>query len=158
MAYQIPPGEVTDRFTDGELAHLVAYEKLYGQLGPERLDTLFARLGMDTVAPHMKKGKKPRFEDHLVQWGGRKRRKQSPEEMLQAARKAQVAFEASHRAAQRRREMRAAAAAPAPPGRYEAREDGGLATVVDTATEATEWTGLDIAQARTIAERFNNST
>ncbi|MDA2805700.1 phage tail assembly protein T [Nocardiopsis suaedae] len=159
MTYQIPPSEVLERFTDPDLAHLVAYEKLYGQLGPERFDTLFARLGMDTVAPHMKKGTTPKFEDHVVKWGGKRRRKQSPEEMLQAARRAQVAFEASHRAAQRRREQRAAATAPAPSsGRYEVRDDGGLPTVVDTTTEATEWTGLDLDQARSIAERLNNST
>lgn len=98
----MPPHEVMERFTDGEMAHLVAYENAYGQLGPERWDTLFARLGMDVAAPNMKKGHKPKFEDHVIQWGGKKRARQSPEEMLQAARKAQVAFDVSRRAAQRR--------------------------------------------------------
>lgn len=88
----MPPAEVLERFTEGELVHLLAYERLYGQLGPERLDTLFGRLGMDVAAPHMKKGKKPKFTDHVVKWGGAKgpkRKKQTPEEMLQAANRIQ---------------------------------------------------------------------
>ncbi|MFD0773369.1 hypothetical protein ACFQZ2_05450 [Streptomonospora algeriensis] len=106
MVYRIPPNRVLDEFTESELVHLVAYENLYGQLGPERLDTLFARLGMDVTAPHMRKGKKPKFEDHLIQWGGKKKRQQSPEEMLQTARQMQARFDAQERAKRRSERQR----------------------------------------------------
>lgn len=104
MAYQIPPHEVLERFSESELVHLVAYENLYGQLGPERYDTLFARLGMDVVAPHMKKGKKPKFEDHRIKWGGKERRRQTPEEMLQVAKGIQAQYDRQADAETRRRQ------------------------------------------------------
>lgn len=75
-----------ERFTESELVHLIAYQNLYGPLGPERDDVLFARLGMDTVAPHMGRGKKPKFENHKIDWAAnRKKRAQTPEEMLRVA-------------------------------------------------------------------------
>lgn len=90
----MPPHEVLERFSDTELVHMVAYEKRYGQLGPERFDTLFARLGMDVVAPHMKRGKRPKFEDHLIQWGQKAKEALSPQELLAKAKQIQSAFDA----------------------------------------------------------------
>lgn len=89
----MPPHEVLERFTEDEMVRLVAYEEEYGQLGPERFDTLFGRLGMDVVAPHLKKGKKPKLKDHMVQWGGKKKHKQTPEQMLAIARSLTSAYQ-----------------------------------------------------------------
>src|SRR5699024_104057 len=100
VAFQMSPNEVLERFTEEELVHLVAYENLYGTLGPERFDVLFARLGMDVTAPHTKKGKKPKFEDHIIPWGGKQKRKQTPEEMLAKAKEAHSALTSRHRSAQ----------------------------------------------------------
>jgi hypothetical protein len=69
------PAEVVDRFTDLEMIRLVAYQNLYGPLGPQRLDLVAARLGMDVAAPHMKKGKKPKLKDHLIQWSRKVKQK-----------------------------------------------------------------------------------
>lgn len=94
----MPPHEVLERFTEGEMVHMIAYENLYGQLGPERLDTLFARLGMDVVSPHMKKGKKPKIEDHLLKWGvGSRKKKMTPDQMLASAKSIQAAFEQANK-------------------------------------------------------------
>jgi len=94
----MPPHEVLERFTEGEMVNLIAYENLYGQLGPERLDTLVARLGMDVVAPHLKRGQKPKFEDHLITWGaGKKKQKMSPQEMLAEAKAISKAYKAGHK-------------------------------------------------------------
>jgi hypothetical protein len=50
------------------MLHLVAYQNLYGLITPQRLDMVMARLGMDIAAPHMKKGRSPKFKDHLIVW------------------------------------------------------------------------------------------
>jgi hypothetical protein len=69
------PGEVLERFTDAEMIRMVAYQNLYGPVTPERLDLIAARLGMDVVSPHMKKGKRPKFKDHIIQWSRKAKRK-----------------------------------------------------------------------------------
>lgn len=69
------PGEVLERFTDAEIIGMVAYQNLYGPVTPNRLDIVAARLGMDISAPHMKKGKRPKLKDHLIQWSRKVKRK-----------------------------------------------------------------------------------
>ncbi|AMS01575.1 MULTISPECIES: phage tail assembly protein T [Streptomyces] len=84
MAYRIPPGEVLERFTEEELIRLVAYQNLYGPIGPQRLDVVAARLGMDVAAPHMKKGARPKLSDHIVQWSRNARPRKTGRELLAA--------------------------------------------------------------------------
>lgn len=69
------PTEVLERFTDDELARFLAYQNLYGPIGPERQDLVAARLGMDVAAGYMKKGKRPKLKDHLIQWSKKAKRK-----------------------------------------------------------------------------------
>ncbi|WP_435610677.1 phage tail assembly protein T [Streptomyces sp. C10-9-1] len=97
MAYAIPPGEVLDRFTEEELVRLLAYQNLYGPAGPRRLDVLFARLGMDVAAPHMKKGKRPRLRDHLVVWSRAARPQRTGRELLAVVRELQAAYDADEK-------------------------------------------------------------
>ncbi|CAM5626398.1 hypothetical protein SMICM304S_06786 [Streptomyces microflavus] len=83
------PAEVLDRFTSEEMIRVLAYQNLYGPVGPRRLDVLTARLGMDVAAPHMKKGRMPKLKDHLVQWSGR-----GPgRELLEMVKSLQAGFE-----------------------------------------------------------------
>lgn len=81
-----------ERFSEEEMLHLVAYQNLYGLITPRRYDMLLARLGMDVAAPHMKKGRKPRFKDHLFVWsrGGRQR---TGREMLGVVKQWQAFYE-----------------------------------------------------------------
>lgn len=69
------PTEVLERFTDAEMIRMVAYQNLYGPVTPQRLDLVVARLGMDVAAPHMKKGKRPKLKEHLIQWTRKTRQK-----------------------------------------------------------------------------------
>lgn len=85
------------------MIRLVAYQNLYGPITPERLDLVAARLGMDVVAPHMRRGKKTKLSDHLMTWG-EKKKSQTPEEMLAAAREITAAFKQQEKAAQRRKQ------------------------------------------------------
>ena len=80
------------RFTEEELYTLLAWERVNGPIGPERDDYYFARLGMDVVSPHTKRGKKPKFDDHRIKWDGRKK-KQSPKEMLEEAKRITGVFQ-----------------------------------------------------------------
>lgn len=89
----MPPSEVLDRFTEQEMIRLLAYQNLYGPITGERFDLLFARLGMDVAAPHMKKGKKPRLRDHLLQWSRRSSSRKSPEQLLSTVRGLQRRFD-----------------------------------------------------------------
>jgi hypothetical protein len=98
------PTEVLDRFTDSEIVHLQAYQELYGPIGDRRYDYLFARLGMDTVAPHLKKGKRTSIEDHILQWGGPSKPRQTPEEMMAVAKNITAAFEMNDKAQKARAE------------------------------------------------------
>jgi hypothetical protein len=87
------PTEVLERFTEGELIRLVAYQNLYGPIGPKRADVLFARLGMDVAAPHMKKGQRPKLKDHLIQWSRRARPRKTGRELLAAVKGIQAGFD-----------------------------------------------------------------
>lgn len=78
------PSDVLERFKEAELVRMIAYQNLYGPVTPYRLDVLFARLGMDVLSPHLKRGKRTRLEDHQVMWSGN-RSTQTPEEMLATA-------------------------------------------------------------------------
>ncbi|MFI2367307.1 hypothetical protein [Streptomyces sp. NPDC018833] len=82
-----------DRFTEEQMIHLVAYQNLYGPIGPRRFDVLFARLGMDVAAPHMKKGKKPRLKDHIVEWSRSARPRKTGHELLAAVKGLQARFD-----------------------------------------------------------------
>lgn len=95
------PAEVLVRFTEEEIISLVAYQNLYGPAGPQRFDALFARLGMDVAAPHMKKGKTPKFKDHLIEWSRKARPRKSGRELLAAVRGIQASYD-KHTARQRR--------------------------------------------------------
>ena len=88
------PAEVLQRFEEEEIIRLVAYQNLYGPAGPQRFDALFARLGMDVAAPHMKKGKRPAFKDHLIQWS---RPRKTGRELLAAVKGIQAGFEGRER-------------------------------------------------------------
>uniref|UniRef100_UPI001E4E9922 hypothetical protein n=1 Tax=Streptomyces sp. DH8 TaxID=2857008 RepID=UPI001E4E9922 len=55
-----------------------------------RLDSLFARLGMDVAAPHMKKGRLPKLKDHLIQWS---RPRKTGHELLTSVRSIQAGFD-----------------------------------------------------------------
>ena len=87
------PAEVLVRFTEEEMIRVMAHQNLYGPAGPRRFDVLFARLAMDVAAPHMKKGKKPRFKDHLIEWSRGARPRKSGRELLSAIRGIQSGFE-----------------------------------------------------------------
>ncbi|PJN31302.1 hypothetical protein CG717_16170 [Streptomyces sp. CB02613] len=84
------PAEVLDRFTTEEMIRVLAYQNLYGPVGPRRLDILAARLGMDVAAPHMKKGRLPRLKDHLIQWS---RPRKTGRELLEMVKGLQAGFE-----------------------------------------------------------------
>ncbi|MFJ8863609.1 hypothetical protein ACIRD8_34980 [Streptomyces sp. NPDC102451] len=90
MAFRIPPSEVLDRFAEEEIIRLLAYQNLYGPITPKRLDLLFARLGMDVAAPHMKKGRLPKLKDHLIEWS---RPRRTGRELLDAIKGIQAGFE-----------------------------------------------------------------
>jgi hypothetical protein len=81
------------RFTEEQMIYLVAYQNLHGPIGPRRFDVLFARLGMDVAAPHMKKGKKPRLKDHIVEWSRAARPRKTGRELLAAVKGLQARFD-----------------------------------------------------------------
>ncbi|MFE2017599.1 hypothetical protein ACFW9O_06015 [Streptomyces sp. NPDC059499] len=87
------PDEVLQRFTEEQMIRMVAYQNLYGPAGPQRFDALFARLGMDVAAPHMRKGKKPKFKDHLIEWSRKARPPKSGRELLAAVRGIQAGYD-----------------------------------------------------------------
>ncbi|WP_433406884.1 phage tail assembly protein T [Streptomyces sp. CA-146814] len=91
MAWHMTPAEVLDRFTSEEMIRVLAYQNLYGPVGPRRLDVLAARLGMDVAAPHMKKGRLPKLKDHLIQWS---RPRKTGRELLEMVKGLQAGFEA----------------------------------------------------------------
>ncbi|MFC8276249.1 hypothetical protein ACFUJR_27710 [Streptomyces sp. NPDC057271] len=86
-----------ERFSEEEMIRLIAYQNLYGPIGPTRFDLLFARLGMDVAAPHMKKGQRPRLKDHLVQWNRAARPRRSGRELLSVVKGLQATFTKSGR-------------------------------------------------------------
>lgn len=91
-----------ERFTNEEMIHLVAYQNLYGPITPERFDLLFARLGMDVAAPHMKKGKKPKLKDHLLRWSRNSTPRKTPRQLLAAVKGIQSRYEQTEKAKARR--------------------------------------------------------
>ncbi|TQE35477.1 phage tail assembly protein T [Streptomyces ipomoeae] len=94
------------RFTEEQMIHLVAYQNLYGPITPDRLDIVIARLGMDVTAPHMKKGKRPRLRDHLIQWSRQSRPQRSGRELLATIRGIQARYDRQEAAGQQRRPRR----------------------------------------------------
>uniref|UniRef100_A0AAU1ZZ93 Minor tail T domain-containing protein n=1 Tax=Streptomyces sp. NBC_00093 TaxID=2975649 RepID=A0AAU1ZZ93_9ACTN len=85
-----------DRFTEEQMVNLVAYQNLYGFITPRRLDMVLARLGMDVVSPHLKKGARPRLRDHLMTWSRADRPRRSGREMLGIVQGIQAQFEQDH--------------------------------------------------------------
>jgi hypothetical protein len=81
------------RFTEEQMIYLVAYQNLYGPIGPQRFDVLFARLGMDVAAPHMKKGRRPKLRDHIVEWSRKARPQRTGRELLAAVKGIQRGFD-----------------------------------------------------------------
>ncbi|MDN3021534.1 hypothetical protein [Streptomyces sp. S.PB5] len=93
MAFKAPPGEVMQRFTDEEIVHLVAYQNLYGPITPKRLDVLLARLAMDLMSPHLKRGRRTVLRDHLMVWSRADRPRQSGREMLAIVKNLQAQYD-----------------------------------------------------------------
>lgn len=82
-----------DRFTEEQMVHLVGYQNLYGVITPRRMDIVLARLGMDVVSPHLKKGARPRLRDHLVTWSRADRPSRSGREILGIVKGIQAQFD-----------------------------------------------------------------
>lgn len=82
-----------ERFTDEQIVHLVAYQNLYGPITPRRLDVLLARLGMDLMSPHLKKGRRTKLRDHLMLWSRADRTPRTGREMLHIVQALQRHFE-----------------------------------------------------------------
>lgn len=102
----MPPAEVLARFSDDEIVHLVAWQNLYGPITPRRFDVLLARLGMDVVTPHLKKGARPRLRDHLMLWSPADRPSRSGREILGIVQGFQQQFEQDDEQRTRRRRRR----------------------------------------------------
>lgn len=81
------------RFSDEQIVHLVAWQNLYGPITPRRMDIVLARLGMDVVAPHLKKGARPRLRDHLMVWSRADRPARTGREILGIVQGLQAQFE-----------------------------------------------------------------
>lgn len=94
------------RFTEEQMVHLVAYQNLYGPITPRRFDILLARLGMDVVSPHMKKGARPRMRDHLMVWSQADRPRRSGREILGIVQGIQKQFDQDDDPARTRRARR----------------------------------------------------
>jgi hypothetical protein len=90
----MPPDEVMDKFTDEQMIHLVAYQNLYGVIGPGRLDIIAGRLGMDVAAPHMKRGRRPQLKDHVMQWSRAARPPRTGREILAKVKAIQATYDA----------------------------------------------------------------
>lgn len=102
----MPPDEVMDRFSEEQMAHLVAYQNLYGPITPRRLDILAARIGMDAVSPHMKKGVLPRMRDHLMVWSHADRPRRTGREILGIVQGIQQEYDRDDETARTRRARR----------------------------------------------------
>ena len=92
-------GELLARASSRELTEWMAYEREHGPLGPDRGDWQAANIAYTTgVMAAGKKGRKLKLTDFVLKWGPRKKR-QSPEEMLNVFRAlaaAQAARAAKH--------------------------------------------------------------
>lgn len=140
------------RTSSAELTEWMAYEQMTGPLGPVRQDILFAQLC--AVVANSQKDKKSRPakpKDFLPKWEKRGPA-QGWQQQKSMARMLNSAFGGTVNGKPVKPER---PRKPAP--RYQVREREHLHTVVDTTTQATEWTGLDQAQATAIAERMNHN-
>ncbi|OII64587.1 hypothetical protein BJP40_19805 [Streptomyces sp. CC53] len=81
------------RFTSEQMAYLVAYQNLYGLITPARLDVIAGRLGMDVAAPHMRRGRRPQLQDHVMVWSRSARPPLSGREMLAKVKALQAAYD-----------------------------------------------------------------
>lgn len=81
------------RFSDEQIVHLVAYQNLYGPITPRRTDLLLARLGMDLISPHLKRGRRTALRDHLMVWSRADRPRQTGRQMLGLVKGWQQQFE-----------------------------------------------------------------
>lgn len=88
------------------MVRMVAYQNLYGPAGPDRFDLLFARLGMDVAAPHMKRGRRPKLKDHLLQWSRKAKPRKTPDQMIDVFVGMRQEAERAEKAEQKRREKR----------------------------------------------------
>lgn len=95
-----------DRFTEEQMVYLVAYQNLYGPITPRRWDILFARLGMDVVSPHLKKGARSKIRDHLMVWSQADRPRRTGREILGIVQGIQQQFEQDDTARTRRARRR----------------------------------------------------
>ena len=103
-----------DRFTEEQMIYLVAYQNLHGPITPERLDLVIARLGMDVMTPHLKKGKRSRLRDHLIVWNRGSRPRRSGRDLLATVRGIQASYDRN--AARQSRRRRTTPDQPPPPG------------------------------------------
>ncbi len=100
------------RFSDEQFVHLVAYQNLYGPITPRRLDIVLARLGMDLIKPHLKRGRSTMLRDHLMTWSHADRPRQTGREMLAIVKDLQRQFDrADEQRAERIRRTRRKAVA-----------------------------------------------
>ncbi|GHH83870.1 phage tail assembly protein T [Streptomyces capitiformicae] len=96
-----------DRFSEESMILLVAYQNLYGPITPNRLDITLARLGMDVVAPHMKRGRRPALKDHLMVWSRGARPRRTGRELLEVVKGIQAAYDQADERQQSQRGERA---------------------------------------------------
>ncbi|WP_156722676.1 phage tail assembly protein T [Streptomyces apocyni] len=82
-----------EKFSDEQIVHLVAYQNLYGPITPKRLDMLLARLAMDLISPHLKRGRRSKLRDHLMVWSQADRPRQSGRDHLGIVQQMQRQFE-----------------------------------------------------------------
>ncbi|WP_181384154.1 hypothetical protein [Streptomyces sp. NWU49] len=79
--------ELLARTTSAELTEWMAYERVTGPLGPERLDLLFATLTATVANTARGKGRKASPRDFLLKWDqGRSKGPQDWRQMLAAVR------------------------------------------------------------------------
>lgn len=129
----------------------MAYERVTGVLGPERDDLHAAIIASTIVNVNRKKGKKPvKPQAFIPKWDQSKKR-QTVSGQLAMLKQANTRFKGFDRSAP----AKPAPQDPRPGTRYEAREVDQLAHVIDTHTGETEWTGLDMGQARQVAKNLN---
>lgn len=76
--------ELLARTTSAELTEWMAYERVTGMFGPERLDLLFATLTATVANTARGKGKKAEPKDFLPQWDRGPKGPQGWQQMLAA--------------------------------------------------------------------------
>lgn len=151
--------------SSAEITEWAAYEQITGPLGPRRMDILVAQLcAVVANANRGKGGKKAQAKDFLPEWNRGLSKEQGWQEMKAAAQSINAAFGGTVNGRGQKKPRPKRKPKPTPVdrhtagGRYRVGERGGLATVIDTRTDHTEWTGLDEAQAAAIAQGLNSTT